>query len=78
MKYSVKISRVTLAFFGAFLTTCDTIEEEKTPTEFPFSDLQLTCTSSPCEFTESTKPGGYSRFYFVTLEENYTKLMQML
>ena len=41
MKYSVKVSQITLAFFGSFLPTCDTIEEEKTLREFPFSDLQL-------------------------------------
>ena len=58
MKYSVKISRIILASFGPFLPTCDTIEEEKTPRELPFFDLQLPRTSSPCKFTESTKPGG--------------------
>ena len=58
MKHSVKISRITLAFFWAFLPTCDKIEEEKYPREFPFFDLQLPCTSSPCELTESAKPGG--------------------
>ena len=50
--------------FGAFLQTYDTTEEEKTPRVFPFSDLQLPCTSSPCEFTESTKPRGVSSFLF--------------
>ena len=58
MKYSVKISRITLAFLGVFLPTCDTIEEEKTPREVSFSDLQLPCTSSPCEFRESIKTRG--------------------
>ena len=68
----------SFSVFWAFLRTGDTTEEEKTPREFPFSDSQLLHTSSPCKFTESTKPGGYTHFYLLTFEENYAKLMHIL